>query len=447
MKSPNHIYHLFPLGALYDKANHSYRSIRTFESWIDHWKRLHIDTVLLGPVFESVSHGYDTVNWRRVDPRIGSWEDLQSLIQRLHENDIRVVLDAVWNHTSRKHFAYRDLQEKGMHSKYADWYRQIDWNKPNKCGDSFTVEGWNGFQELPQLNLNSSSVQQEIMDVASLWIDSLNIDGVRLDAADVMDRNFLKKLSSFCRSRKENFWLMGEVVFGNPRLWLDEAELDSVTGYEVYKSLWSSFNDNNFFEIAYSLKRLFANNTGLCREKHLTLFNENHDVSRVRSILKDPSDWYPLHFLFYTLPGIPSIYYGEEFGFQAIKGNQEDSNLRPSIKGIPPETIPEPHYLGVLEHLSGLRLSKKALLEGGYTELEVTSRRLAFKRTHGSGDLMVFINGEKNPTAFLINENNPNIIWIDITDPQAAPYRAENGKIKVLVDANWGKVLTPQLIS
>jgi hypothetical protein len=183
MKSPNHIYHLFPLGALYDKANHSYRSIREIESWIDHWKRLHIDTVLLGPVFESVSHGYDTVNWRRVDPRIGSSEDLQFLIHRLHENDIRVVLDAVWNHTSRKHFAYRDLQEKGMHSKYADWFRQIDWNKPNKCGDSFTVEGWNGFQELPQLNLNSSSVQQEIMDVASLWIESLDIDGVRLDAA------------------------------------------------------------------------------------------------------------------------------------------------------------------------------------------------------------------------------------------------------------------------
>ena len=237
---------------------------------------------------------------------------------------------------------------------------------------------------------------------------------------------------------------MGEVVFGNPRLWLDEAELDSVTGYEVYKSLWSSFNDNNFFEIAYSLKRLFDNQTGICKNKRLELFNENHDVSRIRSILKDPSDWYPLHFLFYMLPGIPSIYYGEEFGFQAIKGNQEDSNLRPSIKGIPPETIPEPHYLGVLEHLSGLRLSSPILLEGGYSELEVTPRRLAFKRTHNSGDLMVFINGEKNPTSFLIDEKNPKAVWVDMTNPQENSYRAENGKLKVIVDANWGKVLKLQ---
>ncbi|HOG68617.1 MAG TPA: alpha-amylase family glycosyl hydrolase, partial [Fibrobacteraceae bacterium] len=229
-----------------------------------------------------------------------------------------------------------------------------------------------------------------------------------------------------------------------PRLWLEEAELDSVTGYEIYKSLWSSFNDSNFFEIAYSLKRLFDNQTGICKNKRLELFNENHDVSRIRSILKDPSDWYPLHFLFYMLPGIPSIYYGEEFGFQAIKGNQDDSNLRPSINSCPPEIIPEPYYLGVLEHLSGLRLSSPILIEGGYVELEVSPRRLAFKRTHASGELIVLINGEKNPTAFLINEKNPNAIWVDMTNPQENSYRVENGKIKVTVDANWGKVLKLQ---
>lgn len=447
MKTPTHIYHLFPLGALYDEETHSYRSIRSLESWIDHWKRLHIDTVLLGPVFESVSHGYDTIDWRRVDPRIGSWDDLRSFIQHLHINGIKVVLDAVWNHTSRKHFAYQDLQKNGIHSNYVDWYRHIHWNTPNSCGDSFSVEGWNGFQELPQLNLSSSSVQQELMNVAGLWIDDLNIDGVRLDAADVMDRDFLKKISSFCRSKKENFWLLGEVVFGDPRLWLHEAELDSTTGYEVYKSLWSSFNDNNFFEIAYSLKRLFDNQSGICRGRLLQLFNENHDVTRIKSVLKDPSDWYPLHFLFYMLPGIPSLYYGEEWGFQGIKGNQNDSNLRPSVSRVPPENVPEPHFFGVLEHLSGLRLSRQTLIEGGYSELEVSARRLAFKRTHHSEDLVVLINGEKNPSEFTWNEPDPKIRWVDITNPQESPYYAENGKIKVMVDANWGKVLAPQTFS
>lgn len=441
MKNPQHLYHVFPLGLLHNPNDNHYRSIRSLELWIPHWKRLHVDTVLLGPVFESLTHGYDGVNWRRVDPRIGTWEDLRYLVSQLHEHGIKVVLDAVWNHTSRKHFAYRDLQQHGVQSTYADWYRHVRWDTPNLCGDSFTVDSWAGFQELPQLNLSSPAVQREIMDVAALWIEDLDIDGVRLDAADVMDRGFLKRLSDFCRQMKAGFWMLGEVVFEDPRLWLLEAGLDSVTGYEIYKSLWSSFNDNNFFEIAHALKRLFDDKVGICRGQLLQLFNENHDVSRILSTLKDPSDWYPLHFLFYALPGIPSLYYGEEWGFSAVKGNKEDSNLRPPIEQVPPHDLPEPHFFGTLEHLSGLRLSQKALLEGGYKEIEVASRRLAFKRTHASGDLVVLINGEKDPSTFSWNESDPNKVLVDITNPAEAPYPVKNGKVTVTVDPNWGKIL------
>ncbi len=150
------------------------------------------------------------------------------------------------------------------------------------------------------------------------WIEDYDLDGLRLDAADVIDPEFLKILSAFCRERRSDFWLMGEVIHGNYAQWAPGAGLDSVTNYELYKGLWSSHNDGNYFELAWSLNRQFGPE-GLYRGQNYYNFADNHDVDRIASTLGDPGYLYPHAILTATVPGIPSVYYGSEVGSKARK--------------------------------------------------------------------------------------------------------------------------------
>jgi cyclomaltodextrinase / maltogenic alpha-amylase / neopullulanase len=446
MNTPNHIYHIFPLGAL-RKEGGGYRNLATLAEWIPHLQSLRIDSVLLGPVFQSETHGYDVTDLRRVDPRLGSWEDLQHLVQAFHAAGIGVILDAVWNHTSRMHYAYRDLLALGPRSKYANWYRNVRWGVRNLCGDPFTVDAWAGFQDLPELNLLEPEVQNEIIDIASLWIRELRIDGVRLDAADVMDRGFLRRLSDACHAQKENFWMVGEVVNGDYRLWIQDAGLDSVTNYEGYKSLWSSFNDANFFEIAYSVNRLSGDDSGLCRGDKLLLFNENHDVARLASVLKKPEHLYPLHLLHYTLPGIPSLYYGEEWGFQGVKGKTDDWDLRPAMPTIPPTKIPQPDLLHNLQRLAEFHMDNVALREGGYFPIFVSAEQIAFVRTYGKESLLVVVNASDKAVNLNLDLTKVNLVTskgglTDILNRDSPGVPLEKGHLKVTVPAYWGRVFS-----
>jgi len=435
MKIPTHVYHLFPLGALTQG-----QSISTLESWIPHLKSLQIDTLLLGPIFQSESHGYDVTDLRQIDARLGTWEEVVALVHRFHQAGIKVVLDAVWNHTSRNHFAYRSLCKLGKQSPYANWYETIDWNRSNGMGDSFTIQGWNGFQDLPKLNLSDSGVSEEILSLAKLWIDELDIDGVRLDAADVMDRKFLATLADHCHKLKPDFWMVGEVVHGDYRLWLEEAKLDSVTHYEGYKSLWSSFNDANFFELAYSYQRLFHERTGIYREQQLLLFTENHDVSRIASVLNDPAHLYPLHILHYTLPGIPSIYYGEEWGFEALKGNVDDRNLRPACPSVPPRDIPHPELEPVLKRLIAIRGKHSSLREGGYRQLHVANQQFAFARIGSEETMIIVINAKSTPVEIQLDLHNYGNTISDVLNPDSPEIGIGRNKTTIEISANWGRI-------
>lgn len=441
MRHPEHLYHIFPLGAL-RRPGGGYENLSALSRWIPHLKSLNVDTVLLGPVFRSESHGYDVTDLREVDPRLGSREDLKNLVAEFHRAGIRVVLDAVFNHTSRRHFAYLDLFAHGPRSRYAGWFRDVRWGVRNPCGDPFTVSGWAGFPELPEWNLSSPELRDELLDIARLWITDFGIDGMRLDAAESMDRGFLRCLADFCHGLKADFWMMGEVVFGDARLWLREAGLDSVTNYEGYKSLWSSFNEGNFFEIAYSLSRLSADRTGICRDDRLLLFNENHDVSRVASVLKNRAHLYPLHLMHYLLPGVPSLYYGEEWGFRGVKvkGAPDDWNLRPSVPSVPPSEIPEPDLLPCVRRFAALRRNSPALREGGYRQISVDARQIAFMRTHEAGSVLCIVNSAGEKVTLDLSLGEVGGMLRDILDPGNPSIPVGNGRVRVTVPGNWGRV-------
>lgn len=304
-------YHIYPLGLCGAPRQNDLNTppvarLEKIYGWLDHIQSLGCNALYLGPLFESSSHGYDTADYYRVDRRLGSNEDLAKLTAECHRRGMKVILDAVFNHTGRDFWAFRDIQHHGGNSSYTGWYQNLHFNGHSPMGDPFQYESWAGHFSLAKLNLNHPDVKGHLFGAVRAWVEQFGIDGLRLDAADVMDHGFLQELSAFCRELRPDFWLMGEVVHGDYRQWANSRELDSVTNYEAYKSLYSSFNDANFFEIAYALNRQ-SGESGIYRGLKLYNFVDNHDVNRIASQLKNQAHLYPLYALYFTTPGIPSI--------------------------------------------------------------------------------------------------------------------------------------------
>jgi cyclomaltodextrinase len=321
-------YHIYPLGLCGAPMKNDFETIENkdrFEQitdWISHIKSLGVNAIYLGPFFESSTHGYDTADYFKVDMRLGNNGTLKKLISEFHSNGIKVIFDAVFNHVGKDFWAFRDVQEKREFSEYKDWFQNLKFGKTNTYEEALIYDCWEGHMSLVKLNHDNQEVRQHLLNAAETWIKKLGADGLRIDAADCINISFLKEINSFCKKIKPDFWIMGEIIHGDYRKWLDNQIFDSVTNYECYKGLYSSFNDKNFFEIAYSLNRQFGCD-GIYKNHILYNFVDNHDVNRIGSTLENKSHLYPLHALLFTIPGIPSIYYGSEVGIEGKKKKEE----------------------------------------------------------------------------------------------------------------------------
>ncbi|WP_169730462.1 alpha-amylase family glycosyl hydrolase [Salinispira pacifica] len=416
------IYHVFPLGQTgaaksSREAFSTAKNIREFAGWIPHLKDIGVDAVLFGPLTHSGSHGYDTVDLLSIDPRLGTREDVKWLFDRLHEADIAVVLDAVFNHVGREFSAFRDLAQRREDSPYLNWFSDVNFQADSPFGDGFSYGTWDGHASLVKLNVLNPEVQKYLWSALEFWIMDLGIDGLRMDAADVISPEIWpllrKTADDMYRNRtdavgrppftREGFWIMGEMVFGNYADICAPGMLDSITNYELYKGLHSSHNDGNYFELAWTLKRQFGEQ-GIYRDLKLYTFADNHDVSRIASILDRPEHIYPLHILLFTVPGLPSLYYGSETGVPGSKG-RDDWELRPvldhselQIHGSHGDLLYE------ITRLREIRARTPALRDGEYRELSVDHRLFAFSRvlspenSHGeAGDeCIVAVNSDES---------------------------------------------------
>lgn len=387
-------YHIYPLGMCGAPHQNDFQEQEThrltiIQNWIPHLKRLGISDVYLGPLFESESHGYDTVDYRKVDRRLGTNEDLKNLVRAFHKSGIKVTLDTVFNHTGREFFAFRDIRKNRENSQFRDWYTGLSFAPGGINNEGIHYEGWAGHLSLVKLNLGNSEVKKHLFNTLEFWIQEFDIDGLRLDAADVMDKNFLSELTRFGSSLKKDFFVFGEVVHGDYTEWCNPNTLHSVTNYEAYKGLWSSHRDKNLFEIAWTLKRQFGNN-GIYRGLPLYNFADNHDVTRLRSNLDEQAHLYTVYGLLFTMPGIPSIYYGSEFGLEGQKA-QDDWPLRPTLQI---ETIQHqnPDLQESIAQFNQIRQHSPALKYGDYQELHVASEQLLFQRSHPDQTLLVALN-------------------------------------------------------
>lgn len=387
------IYNIYPLGYCGAPRENdfvqSYRLDKLYDS-IDHLKKLGVNVLLFNPLFESSRHGYDTIDYKKVDSRLGDNESFKKLCNTLHENGIRVMLDGVFNHVGRDFWAFKDVQEKKWDSRCCSWFQNLNFGGNSPYGDPFWYEGWSGHYDLVKLNLQNPEVVDYLLDAVSFWIDEFGIDGLRLDAANVIDFGFFGKLKGLCRSKKPDFWLFGEVVGGDYSRWANDDMLDSVTNYECYKGLYSSHNDHNYFEIAHSLQRQFQNG-GVYQHIYTYNFADNHDVNRVASDLRNKNHLYNVYTMLFTMPGVPSIYYGSEFGLEGRRTRESDYDLRPCLDL---NNVPNANDR-LCEHISKLsrvRLGLEAIKYGRFENVNIMNEKLVYKRFTDGQTVFVMFN-------------------------------------------------------
>jgi len=441
------IYHVYPLGFCGAPPCNDFRSpvvlrLEQLYEWIDHLRDLGVNALYLGPVFESSAHGYDTADYYHVDRRLGCNETLSALVSTLHRSGIRVILDGVFNHVGRDFWAFRDVLERGERSAYCDWFQGLSFGRRSPHNDPFVYEGWDGHYDLVKLNLHNPAVRDHLFRAIDMWIQTFEIDGLRLDVAYCLEMGFLQELAAFCRSIRPDFWLMGEVVHGDYRRWVNAETLDSVTNYECYKGLYSSHVDKNYFEIAYSLNRQFGDQ-GLYRHMPLYNFADNHDVDRVASNLENPAHLYPLYCLLFTMPGVPSIYYGSEWGIEGRKEDGDDSPLRPHLDlATVSQTSPHSALVKVIARLSQIRHDSQALKYGDYRQLSVSHEQFAFARQTPDECVVVLVNASDKPAPFNVSvPSHAGDQLVDLLDPGEKVSVIDGQAAVDAVSPYWARIM------
>lgn len=384
-------YQIYPLGfcgAPFENDGKVVNRISKVKEWIPHIKELGCNAVYFSPVFESDTHGYNTRDYSKLDCRLGENKDFADVCRELHDNGIRIVLDGVFNHVGRGFWAFQDVLKNRESSRYKDWFF-INFGGNSNYNDGLWYEGWEGHFDLVKLNLRNPEVVNHIFECIKGWVNEFDIDGLRLDVAYCLDFDFLKNLRNYCKSLKHDFFLLGELLHGDYSRWVNGEMLDSATNYECYKGLYSSFNSMNMFEICHSLKNQFGpENWCRYRGMHLLCFADNHDVSRVASILTNENHLPLLYALMFGMPGIPCIYYGSEWGTKADKC-QGDPALRVSFE--------KPEYNKLTEWIS--KLSKahresKALCHGSIKIPVLTNKQCIIEREFDGERVLVAVNAD-----------------------------------------------------
>ena len=335
---------VFPLGftggedVLDDPEQPPEHRLRRLTGWLDHLVVLGCNGLLLNPLFASMSHGYDTLDYFRIDPRVGDLDDFDALVAACHERGIRVVLDGVFNHVGRGYPGLDEVLARGADAPAAHLF------KLHTEDGAVTPEVFEGEQQLVELNHADEGVQQLVRDVMTYWLER-GVDGWRLDAAYAVPAEFWSSVIPAVRERFADAWFLGEMIHGDYAEYAATAGLDSITQYELWQAMWSSIENQNFYELEHTLGR----HAELSERIVPFTFLDNHDTSRVASQIGDRRHWGHAIALLLFLPGIPCLYYGDELGLVGVKERRlgGDDAIRPTMPERPDQV--EGTNTGVLE--------------------------------------------------------------------------------------------------
>jgi glycosidase len=382
-------WHVYPLGfvgafpAEQPPAPDEHRLGRLVD-WLDHAIELGASGVALGPVFASRTHGYDSTDHYRIDPRLGDDSDFDRLIEEAHRRGLRVLLDGVFNHVGTEFPRYREAIEHGD-ADAAQWFR-------GRPGHFQTFEGHG---ELITLNHRNPAVVDYTVDVMTHWLRR-GADGWRLDAAYAVPQSFWAQVLPRVRAEHPDAWFVAEVIHGDYSGFVEGSTADSVTQYELWKATWSSLNDGNFHELDWALQR---HNEFLDTFSPLT-FVGNHDVTRIASKLDRSEHVGHALVVLFTTGGVPCIYAGDEFGYRGIKEDRVggDDAVRPEFP--PPATglaatgltDDARDVLNLHRHLIGLRRRHPWLHHARTTALRLDNRCYVYESRYGQDALIVALN-------------------------------------------------------
>ena len=434
-------YHIYPLGLAGAPKQNDYgepvHRLNTLLPWVDHIKEIGGSALYIGPLFESVGHGYETTDYKKLDSRLGTNEDLTAFVAYCHEQGIKVIFDGVFNHTGRDFFAFKDIQANRENSQYKDWYCNVNFWGNNEYNDGFSYDNWGGYNLLVKLNQKNPAVVDYICDVIRFWVSEFDVDGIRLDAADVLDFDFMKALRRTANEVKPDFWLMGEVIHGDYSRWVNGETLHSVTNYTLHKALYSGHNDHNYFEIAHTVRRL--QNMGTLK---LYNFVDNHDVERIYTKLTNKAHFAPVHVLLYTLPGVPSIYYGSEFGIEGRKEYGSDDSLRPALNIEDyKDSVKTNPCTALIAALGKVRQAVPALSYGSYDELMLTNRQFAYARDLDGTRVIVSVNNDDAPAGMHLAAGNCAAYVGTLSGEKVS---VQDGHINITQPANSGEIWVPE---
>lgn len=439
-------YHIYPLGLCGAEKQNTYEGVshrlNDCLPWVDHLVSLGCNALYIGPLFESVGHGYETTDYKKLDCRLGTNEDLKNFVTYCHKKNVHVIFDGVFNHTGRDFFAFRDILKKRESSSYLDWYCNVNFGGNNEYNDGFSYENWGGYNLLVKLNQRNPAVKDYICDVIRFWVSEFDIDGIRLDAADVLDFDFMKALRQTANEVKADFWLMGEVIHGDYGRWVGGDMLHSVTNYQLHKALFSGHNDHNYFEIAHTVNYLHQMLSNHSESLKLYNFVDNHDVERIYTKLNVKEHFTPVHILLYTLPGIPSLYYGSEFGIEGRKENGSDDSLRPHLTLSDfDENADAQKRVELISKLSKVRQETKALSYGSYQELLLTNSQYAFSRTMDDTSVIITVNNDENEASLSVRNASAASYTGALSGKTVTP---ENGMLNITLPACSGEIWIPE---
>ena len=439
-------YHIYPLGLTGAPKQNSYgepvHRLNTLLPWIGHIKEIGCNAIYIGPLFESVGHGYETTDYKKLDTRLGTNEDLTNFVAECHKQGIRVILDGVFNHTGRDFFAFQDIKQNRENSQYKDWYCDVNFWGNNSFNDGFSYANWGGYDLLVKLNQRNPAVKDYICDVVRFWVSEFDIDGIRLDAADVMDFEYMKALRNVANDVKQDFWLMGEVIHGDYSRWANDGTLHSVTNYMLHKALYSAHNDHNYFEVAHTVKYV---NDMVGNNLKLYTFVDNHDVERIYTKLNNKAHFAPVHVMLYTLPGIPSLYYGSEFGIEGRKERNSDDSLRPALNYDDyKDAVQTNPCTKLIATLGKLRQNVKALCYGDYKQLELQTTHFAYARILDGKYVITTVNNSDNEVYMNIEAGSMAQTSKYVGVLTGRSVNVNDGRIQVNVPANSGEIWIPQ---
>jgi cyclomaltodextrinase len=363
-------WHVYPLG--FTGAEHGARPevvhrLAHLEAWLDYAIRLGASGLALGPIFAAETHGYDTVDHYRIDPRLGDADDFAQLVEAAHGRGLKVLLDGVFNHAGRSF-------------THPEWFRDT------------TFEG---HAHLPVLDHGSPEVRDYVTDVMCHWLDA-GADGWRLDAAYATPRPFWTDVLGRVRRRHPSAYLVGEVIHGDYAATVEETGMHAVTQYELWKAIWSSLGDRNLFELAWALRR----HNGYLESFVPLTFVGNHDVTRIASQLPDERLLPHALVVLFTVGGTPAVYYGDEQAFRGVKEERAGGD-----DAVRPEFPPDPAGLApwgaatfrLHQDLIGLRRRHPWLHEAHTTARELTNTAAVLDTTDGTRHLLTVLNLAEAP--------------------------------------------------